>query len=53
MALLHEHDWEVIETYEVPKMKYTPWGMLTVVKRYVSVEKCKKCGKIRTQKVKL
>ena len=53
MALFHKHDWEVIERAETPVMEYTPWGMLKVGKKLSIVERCTKCGKIRTQKVKI
>jgi len=53
MALFHKHDWKVIKTYEITRREYSPWGMYEVGKWYVSVERCTKCGKIRTQKVKI
>ena len=53
MKLFHRHNWEVVQKYLVTRKEYSPWGMYEVGKRYVVVERCTKCGKIRRQFVNI
>lgn len=53
MCLFHKHDWEIIDRITIemwdaddPETK-RPTGY-----KYTEVQRCKKCGKIRSQTIK-
>lgn len=53
MGIFHKHDWELQQSYSIPVEAYTPWGMITTHLRYCEVYRCRKCGKLKTVKMKL